>query len=83
VKSESRHPRAREYVSDLAASGRYDFSSREAQLALGVSAAAAKLALNRLAKQKLIASPARGSHVIVPPEFARSAVFPQTSLSQR
>jgi N-acetylmuramic acid 6-phosphate (MurNAc-6-P) etherase len=69
VKSESSHPSAREYVSGLAASGRHDFASRGVQSALGVSAAAAKLALNRLAKQKLIASPARGFYVIVPPEY--------------
>ena len=39
------------------------------QSVLGVSAAAAKLALNRLSKQKMIASPARGFYVIVPPEY--------------
>src|SRR5208282_5875807 len=60
---------AREYVTGLAAAGRYDFGSREAQQALGVSPAAAKLALNRLAKQGLVASPARGFYVIVPPEY--------------
>ena len=46
------------------------------QSALGVSAAAAKLALNRLAKQKMIASPARGFHVIVPPEYRSLACLP-------
>jgi predicted transcriptional regulator of viral defense system len=76
VKSESSHPNAREYVSGLAASGRYQFSSGEAQAALGVSAAAAKLALNRLAKQKLIASPARGFYVIVPPEYRSLGCLP-------
>jgi len=65
---------------DLAASGRYLFGSREMQSALGVSAAA-KPALNRLAKQKVIASPARGFYVIVPPEY-RSAVFLPSSLSR-
>ena len=39
------------------------------QSALGVSADAIKLALNRLAKQKAIASPSRGFWVIVPPEY--------------
>ena len=76
MKSESSHPSAREYVSGLAASGRYDFSSHDARSALGVSAAAAKLALNRLAKQKLIASPARGSYVIVPPEYRSIGCLP-------
>jgi predicted transcriptional regulator of viral defense system len=76
VNSESNHPSAREYVSGLAASGRYDFASGEAQAALGVSAAAAKLALNRLAKQKLIASPARGFYVILPPEYRSLGCLP-------
>ena len=43
---------------------------------MGVSAAAAKLALNRLAKQKLIASPARGFYVIVPPEYRSLGSLP-------
>jgi predicted transcriptional regulator of viral defense system len=76
VNSESKHLNAREYVSGLAASGRYHFASREAQVALGVSAAAAKLALNRLAKQKLIASPARGFYVILPPEYQSLGCLP-------
>jgi len=65
-----------EYVSCLAASGHYHLASREMQSALGVSAAAAKLALNRLAKQKMIASPARGFYVIVPPEYRSLACLP-------
>jgi predicted transcriptional regulator of viral defense system len=74
VKQEFRH--AREYISGLAASGRYHFASREAQKALGVSAAAAKLALNRLAKQKVVASPARGFYVILPPEYQSLGCLP-------
>jgi predicted transcriptional regulator of viral defense system len=74
VKHEFRH--AREYISGLAASGRYDFASHEVQSALGVSAVGAKLALNRLAKQKLIASPARGFYVIVPPEYQSVGCLP-------
>ena len=46
------------------------------QSALGVSAAAAKLALNRLAKQNVIASPARGFYVIVPPEYRSLGCLP-------
>lgn len=60
---------ARDYLARLAASGRYHFGSGDAQKALGISPAAAKLALHRLAKQGLIASPARGFYVIVPPEY--------------
>jgi hypothetical protein len=60
---------ARDYLARLAASGRYHFGSSDAQKALGVSPAAAKLALHRLAKRGLIASPARGFYIIVPPEY--------------
>jgi predicted transcriptional regulator of viral defense system len=60
---------ARDYLTRLAAIGRYHFESSDAQKALGVSPAAAKLALNRLAKQGVIASPARGFYVIIPPEY--------------
>lgn len=67
---------ARAFITGLASGGRYDFSSREAQSALGVSPAAAKLALNRLSRQGLIASPARGFYVIVPPEYRRLGCLP-------
>lgn len=77
---------AREYIANLAANGRHDFVSGEARAALGVSADAAKLALNRLAKRGLVASPARGFYVIVPPEYRslesrplRSGPFPRAN----
>ena len=76
MKTESGHQNARTYVAGLAASGRYHFESGEARAALGVSAAAAKLALNRLAKQGLIASPARGFYVVVPPEYRALGCLP-------
>jgi len=66
----------REYVDGLAANGRYHFVSAEVQDALQVSPAAAKLALNRLAKQGAIASPARGFYVIVPPEYRALGCLP-------
>lgn len=75
VKNES-GPRARDYVARLAAGGRYHFTSADAQSALGTSGAAAKLALNRLAKQGAIASPARGFYVIVPPEYRSLGCLP-------
>jgi AbiEi antitoxin C-terminal domain len=43
---------------------------------LGVSAAAAKLAILRLAKHGLVASPARGFYVIVPREYQRLGCLP-------
>lgn len=69
-------PGVREYVTGLARSGRYLFSSDEAQVALGVSASAAKVALNRLARQGLVSSPARGYYVAVPPEYHSLGCLP-------
>jgi len=66
----------RGFVSGLAAGGRYFFASTEAQSALNASPAAAKLALNRMAKQGLVASPARGFYVIVPPEYRSLGCLP-------
>lgn len=61
--------KGRDYIRELAASGRYSFGSEQAREALGVSAAAAKLALLRLISDGELASPARGFYVIVPPEY--------------
>ena len=44
--------------------------------ALGVSSAASKLALRRLIKKRLVASPARGFYVIVPPEYRSLGCLP-------
>ena len=76
MKTESYHSNAKEYVASLAAGGIYHFASREVQSSLGVSADAAKLALNRLAKQGAVASPARGFYVIVPPEYRSLGCLP-------
>lgn len=67
---------ARSYITSLAAGGRHDFSAEELRGALGLTQAAAKLALGRLAKQGLVASPARGFYVIVPPEYQRLGSLP-------
>ncbi len=66
----------RDYVNGLAARGRNTFTSEEARAALGVSADAVKLALNRLAKQGTVASPARGFYAIVPPEYRALGSLP-------
>jgi predicted transcriptional regulator of viral defense system len=76
VKNERSHLNARDYVADLAASGRYHFASADAREALGISISATKLALNRLAKQGIVASPARGFYVIVPPEYRSLGCLP-------
>jgi predicted transcriptional regulator of viral defense system len=63
-------------ISSLAASGHYQFTAEEVRASLGVSAAAAKLALVRLSRQGLVASPARGFYVIVPPEYRSLGCLP-------
>ncbi|MBX9746333.1 MAG: type IV toxin-antitoxin system AbiEi family antitoxin, partial [Hyphomonadaceae bacterium] len=73
--SKSRH-HMRAYLTDLAARGRYSFTSEDAREVLGVSADAVKLALNRLSKQGAVASPARGFYVIVPPEYRTLGSLP-------
>ena len=69
-------PRARDVITDLAARGRYHFTSSELRSALGVSEAAARQAVSRLAAKGEIASPARGFYVIVPPEYRRLDCLP-------
>ena len=74
--SASAAPRARNVIADLTARGRYHFTSSELRSALGVSKAAARQALSRLATKGEIASPARGFYVIVPPGYRRLGCLP-------
>lgn len=67
---------ARSFIETLASKGRYSFTSEEARQAMMVSADATKLALNRLSRQRRIASPARGFYVIVPPEYRSLGCLP-------
>jgi len=76
VKSIKSISSARDLIDSFASSGRYSFSSQEARAALGVSADASKLALNRLTHQGFIASPGRGFYVIVPPEYRELGCLP-------
>ena len=69
-------PRASHVIAEFAADGRYHFSTADMRSALGVSAAATRLALSRLTKKGLIASPARGFYVILPPEYKRLGCLP-------
>ena len=62
---------AAEFVTQLAARGRYNFTNDEAVRALGVSVAATGAALRRLKRRGEVADPHRGFHVIVPPECRR------------
>ena len=67
---------SRDLIEELTSRGRYSFTSAEARRALSVSPDAAKQALYRLAGQGLIASPARGFYVIVPPEYRALMCLP-------
>jgi predicted transcriptional regulator of viral defense system len=73
-KSPLRH--ASDYVRGLAAKGVYSFTSKDARAALGASPAAVKLALLRLNREGIVASPARGFYVIVPPEYQSLGCLP-------
>ena len=68
--------RARDVTVEFAAAGRYHFSTSDMRSALGISAAATRMALSRLAKKGAIASPARGFYVILPPEYRRLGCLP-------
>ena len=63
-------------MAQLAARGRYGFSSSEARSALNVSANAANKALKRLKDQGILASPEREFYVIVPPEYRALGCLP-------
>lgn len=67
---------ATDYIENLAAAGQYHFSTAEAQTALGGSANAVRQALGRLIDKGLLASPARGFYIIVPPEYRRLHCLP-------
>jgi predicted transcriptional regulator of viral defense system len=69
VKSKNNHITAKDLIETLASKGRYSFTSEEARDGLRVSPDASKLALNRFTKYGLIATPARGFYVIIPPEY--------------
>jgi predicted transcriptional regulator of viral defense system len=73
---DSRLPTAASFVDALAVSGRYHFTTSEAVRALGVSTVAARAALRRLAAKGGIASPSRGFHLVVPPEYRRLGCLP-------
>ena len=67
---------ANDYITSLQAQGRYTFTTAQAMTVLGVSAVAAQAALRRLKQRGVIAVPARGFHVIVPPEYRRLGCQP-------
>jgi predicted transcriptional regulator of viral defense system len=67
---------ATNFISDMAARGRYTFTVEEASKALGQSLVATRAALRRLGKKGEIAMPYRGFWVIVPPEYKTIGCLP-------
>lgn len=76
VRNKSSKPRTAEVVDEFAASGRYHFTVEQMRSVMGGSSSAVRLALGRLAKKGMIASPARGFYIIVPPEYRRLGCLP-------
>jgi len=67
---------AYKYIMEMAAKGRHHFTTEEALAALGGSLVAVRAALRRLSRRKEIASPYRGFHVILPPEYRSLGCLP-------
>lgn len=68
--------RASLFITEMAASGRYCFTTEEATRALGGSVAAVRGALRRLKAKGEIADPYRGFYVVIPPEYRRLGCLP-------
>ena len=68
--------RASQYVTELASHRQYHFTTAEAWARLGGTLPAVRGALRRLKRKHEIADPARGFHVIVPPEHRRLECLP-------
>ena len=67
---------ARNLVREWAARGRYLFSTDEVVRELGVAGTAARAALRRLKARGEIATPYRGFHLFVPPEYQSLGCLP-------
>lgn len=65
-----------EYVDGLQKQGRYHFTTEEISSALSRDGAAVLLPLHRLKRKGRIASPQKGFHVIVPPEYRALGCLP-------
>ena len=68
--------KASDQISKLAAQGRYHFSTREIAQIIGAPLTAVRAALRRLKQKGLIATPYRGFHVIVAPEYQGIGCLP-------
>ncbi len=67
---------AYEFIEKLRSQGRYSFTIREIEQTLKLNKMAAINALHRLRKNKMVASPARGFYLIVPPEYKAFGCLP-------
>lgn len=65
-----------DYLEDLQQQGRYHFTTQEMVSALGRTEAAVLQALHRLAAKGRVASPQKGFHVVVPPEYRALGCLP-------
>lgn len=68
--------KAGEYIDDLAANGTYHFTTADAIDALQGNPPAIRAQLRRFKRQRMIAEPVRGFHVIIPPEYRRLGCLP-------
>jgi predicted transcriptional regulator of viral defense system len=64
------------YIEDMAARGHHHFTTGEFASKTRSSESAARAALRRLRDRRLIATPYRGFHVIVPPEYRKIGCLP-------
>lgn len=63
-------------IDEFAANGRLHFTTEQAAEATGASLVATRAALRRLKRKGLVATPVRGFHVFVPPEYRRLGCLP-------
>ena len=64
------------YIDRLASAGVYHFTTEKAAAALGSSPIAVRAAIRRSRAKGRLATPFRGFHVIVPPEYRTLACLP-------
>lgn len=70
------HPDLSEWLDELVAQGRTSFTTSDANIAHGGEDAAVQGVLRRLRAKRRIASPLRGFHLILPPEYRALGCLP-------
>lgn len=76
IQGELKVSTAAAFVDALAAGGRYTFTTGQLQAELGISPRAAQASLRRLRTRREIATPLRGFHVVLPPEYRGLGCLP-------